>query len=201
MSTWKGSADAEQETAGGGGGQKFPPAPRGFYTIQVADVKEGKTKESNRDKVDLECEIADEGPEFGKKVWVTITQIPKDEKGHGMMIHALHAFGIGLDGDYEFDPVSDLQGKSARALLGVEPRPKTINKGTPQEKTFINDVNFVEALYTEKHPEPAELPAPRAPKAAPTPAAAPSGAKVSAAVQQTFGKPAAAGAKKAGVPF
>ena len=81
------------------------------------------------------------------------------------MIHSLHAFGLALDGDYEFD-TKDLQGQRARVLLGVEQRPKTVNAGTPQEKTFINDVNFVEALYTEKHPEPADgtLPPPREPK-------------------------------------
>lgn len=201
MGTWKGTADATQESAGGGGGgQKFPPAPRGFYTIQVADVKEGKTKESGRNKVDLECEIADEGPEFGKKVWLTITQIPEGEKGHGMMIHSLHAFGIGLDGSYELDPVNDLQGRQAKVLLGIEKRPKTVNKGTPQEKTFINDVNFVEALYTEKHPQPDELPAERAPKAA---APAAKGPQPSAAAQKVFGKqPATAGAGKSkDVPF
>ena len=170
MAKWGGEADAAAETAGGGG-QKFTPAPRGIYTIQVADFKDGMTKGDkekgvpSRAKVDLTCEIADDGPEFGKKVWLTITQIPKSEKGHGIMIHSLHAFGLALDGDYEFD-TKDLQGQRARVLLGVEQRPKTVNAGTPQEKTFINDVNFVEALYTEKHPEPADgtLPPPREPK-------------------------------------
>ena len=88
MAKWGGEADAAVETAGGGGGN-FVPAPRGIYTIEVLDTKDGTTKESKRPKVDLECEIVDEGEHFGKKVWLTITHIPKGEKGHGLMIHSL----------------------------------------------------------------------------------------------------------------
>jgi hypothetical protein len=144
-------------------------------------VTEGKVESNGRDKVSLMCEIADDGPEFGKRVWVTITQIPKGEKGHGIMIHNLHAFGIGLDGNYEFDPVSDLQGKQARALLGVEPYVK-VKDG----RTYNNERNFVEELYTEGHPEPATLPAAPAAKTT-TPAAKP-GPQPSAAVRKVFAK-------------
>lgn len=158
MGNWTGEADAAQEGAGGGGGN-FIPAPRAIYTIQVADVKSGETKESKRPKVDLECEISDDGDQFGKKIWLTITHIPKGEKGHGLMLHSLHAFGIALDGNFDFDPEQDLQGRSARALLGVTTREK-VKDG----RTYVNDVNFVEALYTEKNPEPKDgvLPAEKA---------------------------------------
>lgn len=159
MSKWKGTADASAETAGGGGG-KFTPAPRGFYTIQVADIKEGVTRSSNRPKVDLECEVVDEGESFGKKVWLTITHIPKGEKGHGIMLHQLHAFGMALDGAYEFDP-SELQGRQASVLLGIEQREKNVNG-----RIYVNDVNVVEAVYTEKHPRPDVLPPAPPPKAA-----------------------------------
>lgn len=192
MGKWKGEADAAAETAGGGGGNKFPAAPRGIYTIQVADFTEGKTKETNRDKVDLQCEIANEGEYLGRRVYVTITHIPKGEKGHGIMIHTLHAFGLALDGSYDFD-LSELQGRQARALLGVEVREK-VKDG----RTYQNEVNVVEALYTEKHPEPAEIPAAKAPAAprASTPEPSVSKGAMSGAVQQVFG-----GAKKQGVPF
>lgn len=153
MAQWKGKAAPEQEGAGGGG-NKFPPAPRGFYTIQVADFTDGVTHLTRRPKVDLECEIADQGPEFGKKVWLTITQIPKGEKGHGLMLHQLHAFGIEVGENYSFD-TDDLQGAQATALIGVEQREKFSEK---HGKTFINDVNFVEQVYTEKHPQPDTLP-------------------------------------------
>ena len=160
MATWKGKADAKAATAGGGGA-KFTPAPRGVYTVQVADYEDGVTAQSNRPKVNLTLEVADEGEHFGKKVWLTITQIPQGEKGHGLMVHALHAFGLGIDGDYSFE-TSEFQGRQARALLGVTQREKVVNG-----RTYINDVNFVEELYTEGHPEPTDgtLPAPRQPKA------------------------------------
>lgn len=160
MGKWKGEADVTKETAGGGG-NNFPPAPRGFYTIQVADITEGETRGNpekgtpSRPKIDLECEIADQGEQFGKKVWLTITHIGKTEKGHGLMIHQLHAFGLALDGNYDFE-TSELQGRQARALIGITQREKTVNAGTPQEKKYINDVNFIEEVYTEKHPEPAD---------------------------------------------
>lgn len=194
MAKWGGDADATAETPGGQGGN-FKPAPRGFYTIQVADMKDGTTRESQRNKVDLECEIADEGDQFGKKVWVTITQIPKGEKGHGLMLHSLHAFGLGLDGAYDFD-TADLQGRRARVLLGITQREKVVNPGTPQEKKFINDVNWVEELYIEKHPEPADgvLPAPKEPR----------GHKTTAQPAGAAARPANAGprpAKQQEVPF
>ncbi len=122
----------------------------------------------------------DEGEHYGKKVWLTITHIPKGEKGHGLMIHSLHAFGLALNGNYELD-TNDLQGQTARALLGVTTREK-VKDGT----TYVNEVNFIEELYTEKHPEPAndELPPPRQPrsaKAAAKPAQAAAPAKPAAA--------------------
>lgn len=155
MTRWKGHADKDAETAGGGWGN-FEPAARGIYTIQVANFKDGITQ-TGRPMVTLECEIADQGPHFGKKVWLNVTEIPEGEKGHGIFIHYCHAFGLEIDGDYDFDTGS-FQGKKARALLGVEPRESKNKKsdGTP----YINMVNWVEAVYTENHPEPKELPPP-----------------------------------------
>ena len=188
MGNWKGTADAAQESGGGGKGN-FTPAPRAIYTIQVADVKSGKTLQTGRDKVDLECEISDEGEYFGKKVWLTITNIPAGEKGHGIMLHSLHAFGVALDGAFDFDPEQDLQGRSARVLLGVTTREK-VKDG----RTYKNDVNFVEALYTEKHPEPADGVLP--PEKAPAVKTAPS---VSTNVTKAFSN--ARASKQEEVPF
>lgn len=197
MGRWTGQADANAETAGGGGGN-FTPAPRGFYTIQVADYKEGVTEQTKRPKVTLECEIADQGEAFGKKVWVTITQIPKGEKGHGIMVHTLHAFGMALDGNYDFD-LSDLQGRQARALIGIEFNKPRVKNG----RTFYNDVNFVEAVYTDKHPQPDELPPAPEPRENKPAAAATSTARPSEAVQQVFGggKTAVAERPKKSTPF
>ena len=157
MANWKMKADASEESVGGGG--NFEPAPRGIYTIQVANYKDKKTT-TGRDMVVLECEIADQGPEFGKKVWHNVVAIPKGEKGHGIMVHSLHAFGLAHDGNLDFD-TSEFQGRTARVLLGVEPYTK-VKDG----KTYTNDVNRVEALYTDNNPEPKEVPAARVVKAA-----------------------------------
>lgn len=145
MAQWKGEADPKEASGGSG---NFTPAPRGIYTIQVADYKDGITQETKRPTVNLECEISDEGEYFGKKVWMSITQIPKGEKGHGFMVRNLHAFGVALDGNYDFD-TNDLQGKSARVLLGVTQREK-VKDG----RTYINDVNWIEDVYTTSNPEP-----------------------------------------------
>lgn len=187
MATWGGEADKSQEGAGGGG---FEPAPRGIYTIQVADFKDGQTQgdpakgKPKRPMVTLECEIADEGDHFGKKVWVTIVHVPKGEKGHGLMLHYLHAFDIELDGSYQFD-TNDMQGRQARALLGTKPYTK-IKDG----RTYTNEVNWVEEVYTPGHPEPenGQLPPPRQPRdSKPALAAAPAQAsKVNPAVAKTF---------------
>ena len=205
MAKWGGEADAAAESAGGGGGNKFPPAPRGIYTVQVADFEDGQTKGNPekgtpvRNKVDLTLEVSDQGDEFGKKVWLTITQIPKGAPGHGMMVHQLHAFGLALDGNYDFD-TAELQGRTARVLLGVTQKEK-VKDG----KTYLNDVNFIEELYTEKHPEPADgvLPPPREPRKGEAKKPAP---QPSAAAQKVFGSgaktPAAAGAGRSkDVPF
>ena len=152
MARWQVKANAQDESTGGG--NKFPPAPRGVYTLQVADFKDGITLDSKRPKVELTCKIADQGPEFGKRVWLTVTQIGEGERGHGLMVHALHAFGLPYDGGLDFE-TSEFQGRTARALIGIQPREKVVNG-----RTFINQVNFVEQLYTEAHPEPKELPSP-----------------------------------------
>lgn len=207
MARWKVEADASAETAGGGG-NKFPPAPRGFYEIQVADYTDGETKgdengNGKRPKVDLMCEISNDianlganSPEFGKRAYVTVTMIPKGAKGHGILVHALHAFGLAHDGNLDFD-TNEFQGKKAWVLLGVEPRTKE-----KDGRTFVNEVNVVEALYTENHPMPDKLPEPPKPKTATPGKAAPGRPQVSTAVQGVSGQ----GAKGKGrvadeVPF
>ena len=157
MSRWKGESSVDDESEGGGG--NFEPAPRGFYTIQVADFKEDTTATTKRPCLKLTCEIADEGDSLGKKVWLTITQIPKGKPGYGLTVRALHAFGFGTEGTYDFEP-SDWQGSRASVLLGIKPVTKVVDG-----KSYTNYVNYIEELYTANHPQPEELPPePEAPK-------------------------------------
>lgn len=172
MAVWRGEADTSVESGEGGGGGKYS-APRGFYRVQVANFEEGITKETKRPKVNLKLEIAD-GEHVGISAgYLTITHIPKGEKGHGLMIHQLHAFGIDVkDGAFEID-TSVFQGLQADALLEVEDYEGTkIDPSTG--KPYVNQRNYVAEVYTEGHPRPAELPPepprrfkPRAPGAAP----------------------------------
>lgn len=167
MTRWNVEADANEESAGGSGGG-FEPAPRGFYTIQVANYKDGMTQGNDRNPprpmVVLECEIA-EGEYLGKKVWLTVVQIPKGAKGHGLMVHYLHAFGLEYDGKLDFD-TSEFQGRQAAALLGTKPFTK-LKDG----RTYTNEVNWVEAVYTDNHAQPAELPPAPEPKKTAAPVA------------------------------
>ncbi|OIO04674.1 MAG: hypothetical protein AUJ52_14925 [Elusimicrobia bacterium CG1_02_63_36] len=109
------------------------------------------------------CEIADEGDHFGKRVWHNVVWIPrgsgeKANPGHGMAVHFLRAVGLPFDGKFRLAE-SDLKGRSFRVLLGVTTYDKVVDG-----RTYTNEKNFIEELYTESHPEPDELPAPRTPR-------------------------------------
>ena len=156
---------AEDATVGGGGGGNFEPAPRGFYTLQIADYSQNQRtvggKYPGTPITKFVCEIADEGEHFGKKVWHNVTWIPrgkgeKPQGGHGMAVHFLHAVGMAANGDeFDFDE-AEFQGKTFRVLLEVEPYDKVVNG-----RTFTNHKNAVREIYSENHPEPAELPPPK----------------------------------------
>jgi hypothetical protein len=161
-------ADAAEETKTTGNGD-FDPAPRGIYTLQVADYSQDRRTTGGKNPgtpyTSFTCEIADQGPFFGKRVWHTVVWIQKGEAGkprpgHGLCVRFLHAVGMAYDGALNFDE-ADFQGRTFRALLEVEPYVRVVNG-----KSYTNHKNVVRELYTENHPEPAELPPPQVPKAA-----------------------------------
>ena len=160
-------ADSKEESMGNKGGN-FSAAPRGIYTVQIADHSVDKKTTGGKNPgtpcTVFTCEIADQGEWFGKKLWHTVTWIArgsgeKANPGHGMAVHFLHAVGMPYDGALDFEE-SDFQGRSFRALLEVETY-ETVKDG----KTYTNEKNVVRDLYTDNNPEPAELPAPRVNKA------------------------------------
>jgi hypothetical protein len=155
-------ADKDAESVGGGG-NKFPAAPRGVYWLQVTDVSDGlktshEAKNPGVSKTQFVLEIAD-GEYVGTKVWHTVTWIPrgKGEKatpGHGMAVHWLHACKMKFDGQFDFDEQDFLEEGHCmvRALLEVE-------QYQSKDGKYTNEKNVIAQVYTENHPEPAELPA------------------------------------------
>lgn len=167
MATIRYKADKGAESAPGNGGD-FSPAPRGIYTLELMNHSDGEVTQGGKYPgtpiTKLVCEIADEDSDYlGRKVWHNVTWIPrgtgeKANPGHGIAVHFLHAVGLPFDGEFDLEE-SDLQGRRFRALLGVTTYQKVVGG-----RAYTNEKNFIEAIYTEAHPEPDELPTPRKPR-------------------------------------
>ncbi len=99
-------ADATKETG------DFSPVPDGEYVLACTGVQD-KTTQTGRDMVNLELTVED-GEFKGRKLWTNVTMIPDGEPGHGMMVHALHAFGMPFDGDLDFE-TEEFKGRCAKA--------------------------------------------------------------------------------------
>jgi len=137
-------ADGTQATGG------FALVPEGEYFIKVSEKKDGMTK-SKRQKVDLLFNIEDaHGSKLGS-CWHTLTFIPKNEPGHGMMLYANRCLGMPFDGQLDFDTDEYLY-RSCKALVVQDTyEGKTKNK----VKYFITD-----EIVSSNGPAPNAQPAP-----------------------------------------
>ena len=94
-------ANKEEESKG------FPIADEGDYWLRVTQVKDGQTsdraKNPNCQKVDLLIVILDDNGDKVGSCWHTLTFIPAGKPGHGMWLHANHAFGLPYDGEVNYD--------------------------------------------------------------------------------------------------
>ena len=128
-------ADATKESG------DFSPVPDGEYVLACTGVQDKRTQKG-RDMVNIELTVED-GEYKGRKLWANITFIPEGEPGHGMMVHALHAFGFPYDGDLDFD-TQDFRGRCAKAQV--------IKTTYTDDKTGdVKPKNEVKNWITENH--------------------------------------------------
>jgi hypothetical protein len=120
--------------------------PDGNYRLGCIGVEDKKAS-SGRDMVVLSLEVL-EGAYSGKKINYYLTLIPEKQKGHGMTVHAFHAFGLPFDGDVDFNS-EDFKGLSCQAQIIVEDVP---GKGKWAGKTFRN--SKIADFFTDEYEPP-----------------------------------------------
>lgn len=87
---------------------KFEPVPDGDYLLRVKKVPAHSLTGTNRDMLTIQL-VVDEGEYEGKSVRYNLIFVPEFEnnepqKGHGMTVRALKAFGMAYDGDLDIEP-------------------------------------------------------------------------------------------------
>lgn len=94
------------------------PLPDGDYFLTVTDTEEKKSK-SGRPMIEMELVVC-HGPYADKKrVKYWLTFIPAGSPGHGMTLHALHAFGFPHDGQINVN-AKDFEGRTVKAKVASE---------------------------------------------------------------------------------
>lgn len=165
----------------------FPVAPEGtiaYLTVVENGAKERKAKESGRDMLELEMLVSEGEYKEKVRVWHYLTFIEAGAKGHGMTLHALHAFGFEAEGENDFG-AAQFVGRTVKVELGVDTyqgkRKNVIKKFLVEEEpparkpvedpsTSFNPEELEEAAAGKSAAPPARQAAPPARAAAPAPA-------------------------------
>lgn len=152
------------------------PMPDGDYFLTVTDAEEKKSKKSGRDMIEMELTVA-VGPFADKKrvkYWLTFIEAGSD--GHGMTLHALHAFGLPHDGSINVS-AEDFKGRTVKAKISSEPYGQYVNNVIKDFYILTDDQMAAEGSAAAGETAPEAAPEP--PKPQP-----------SAAAKVVFGKPA-----------
>lgn len=101
----------------------FPVAPAGTYYLTVVEAKEGMTKGNNgnpkRPMLELELVVSNGEYEDKVRIWHYLTFIEAGAKGHGMTLHALHAFGFETEGENDYS-AQQFVGRTVKAELDID---------------------------------------------------------------------------------
>lgn len=93
------------------------PIPDGDYFLTVIESEE-KTSKSQLPQIVMELAVA-EGQYKNRTMPYYLTFIPAGNKGHGMVLHALHAFGFDHDGEIEVS-APEFKGRTVKAKVGSD---------------------------------------------------------------------------------
>ncbi len=154
------------------------PMPDGDYFLTVTDAEEKKAA-SGRDMIEMEVTVC-VGPYENRhfKHWLTFIEAGSD--GHGMTLHALHAFGLKHDGQINVS-WEDFKGKTVKAKVGSGEY-----KGRVNNKILDFYILSDEQMAADGAAAAAEVPAAPEPAAEPTPEPAKPAAPPAAAAKAVF---------------
>lgn len=148
------------------------PLPDGDYFLTVTDTEEKKSK-SGRPMIQMELVVCHGEYADKKRVKFWLTFIPAGEPGHGMTLHALHAFGFPHDGQININ-AKDFEGRTVKAKVASEEY-NGYQNNVIKDFYILTDEQMTEDVKTEEEPAAEEQERETVPPAA---KAAPVAAKV-----------------------
>lgn len=111
------------------------------YLFYCSVAKLGTTKSSGRQKVSLKLEVGGEGEFRGAEIWHDVTVIPPGNKGHGLFVAAVKAFGLLGDGEKRLSvDLASFKDRWARATVKMDQWVDP-SSGETRKRTKVNAWN------------------------------------------------------------